>query len=241
MTRSWSLHKGAKRRNGSWGKPLWLSSSVATAGSMGSQPAAETAVRLKHPFVCAHVCMGRVRIQVQLLDGSGWSGCLSPVTGGMHQKVSRCQQMGTPGFHILGKMGVWCWRHPHCIYLYLFPTYVFSSDQPVGRTGTQNREHNGAISVYVRTQLLCLCWYAWPVTWIWIQPACVCVCVSGSPGELHAWPFCRMDLRTWSCSSLTSVELEGLAPLRSLHAALGSTSSVILFSHVSGFFFSIEK
>lgn len=59
----------------------------------------------------------------------------------------------------------------------------------------------------------------------------VCVCAQGN---------CMLGLSagwTWghgAAASLSSVELQGLAHPRSLHAALGSTSSVILFSHISG-------
>lgn len=127
---------------------------LANRGTTGSQPGAETAVRLGDPFVCVRVCMGRVRIWVQLLDGPGWTGCLSP---GIHRRVSGGLFVQVPanGTRILhtGQNG--------CLNLEASTLYIFVhiSHLRIFILISQREEQDevtGAISVYVSTEWVCL-------------------------------------------------------------------------------------
>lgn len=123
-----------------------------------SQPAAETAVRLGDPFVCVCVCRGRVRIQVQLLDGPGWTGCLSPVTGGIHRRASgglfvQVPANGETRILYTGQNGGLMLEAST---LYIF---VYISHLRIFILMSQHEEQDevtGAISVYVSTEWVCL-------------------------------------------------------------------------------------
>lgn len=80
--------------------------------------------------MCILVCMGRVKIQVQL-DGTGWTACLGPITGEVHWRAAGQLFVQVPAKQetkiLCTGQNVYLMLEAFMLYILVYISHLFSS------------------------------------------------------------------------------------------------------------------